>query len=327
MKYRKLGNTGINVSEVSFGTWAIGGAWGKTNDQESLKALNYAIGQGVNFFDTADVYGDGHSEELLAKVTKGKEDEIFIATKFCRSGDILSKENYSYEAVRTYCEASLKRLNREALDLYQIHCPPTDILKDGAVFEVLDRLQEEGKIKNYGVSVETVEEGLLCLENHNVKTLQVIFNIFRQKPLEALLPEAYKKDVGILVRLPLASGLLTGKFTKDHIFEENDHRKFNENGESFNVGETFAGLGFAKGVELSEQLTWIAKGRDSMATSALRWLLDQKKISCIIPGFRNIGQIDENLKALKEKSFTDIEMNKISRFYQENVESFIRGPY
>ncbi len=327
MKYRKLGNTGMNVSEVSFGTWAIGGAWGKTNDQESLKALDYAIDQGVNFFDTADVYGDGHSEELLAKATKGKEDEIFIATKFCRSGDIASKENYSYEAVRTYCEASLKRLNREALDLYQIHCPPTDILKDGAVFEVLDRLQAEGKIKNYGVSVETVEEGLLCLVNENVKTLQVIFNIFRQKPLEILLPEAYKKDVGILVRLPLASGLLTGKFTKDHIFEEDDHRKFNENGESFNVGETFAGLGFAKGVGLSEQLKWISEGRNSMATAALRWILDQKEISCIIPGFRNIEQIDENLKALNEKRFTDIELNKISRFYIENVESFIRGPY
>jgi aryl-alcohol dehydrogenase-like predicted oxidoreductase len=327
MNYRELGNTGIKISEVSFGTWAIGGSWGKTNDEEALRSLEYAIDQGVNFFDTADVYGEGHSEELLAKATKGKEDQIYIATKFCRQGDIFDPKNYSYETVRSYCEDSLRRLNREAIDLYQIHCPATEILRDGSVFEVLDRLQEEGKIRHYGVSVETVEEGMISLENPNVKSLQIIFNMFRQKPLETLIPQAYQNEVGLLVRLPLASGLLTGKFSTGHVFEEDDHRRFNENGEAFNVGETFAGLGFRKGVELANQLKWIAEGRQSMASAALRWILDQKEITCIIPGFKNIDQVKDNLGALETKSFTEEELQTIQRFYQENVKEFIRGPY
>ncbi|MCM3587476.1 aldo/keto reductase [Mesobacillus maritimus] len=327
MNYRELGNTGIKISEVSFGTWAIGGAWGKTSDAEAIKSLEYAMDKGVNFFDTADVYGDGHAEELLAKATKGKEDEIYIATKFCRQGDIFDPENYSYDKVRAYCEDSLRRLNREAIDLYQIHCPATEILRDGRVFEVLDRLQEEGKIRHYGVSVETVEEGLICLENPNVKSLQIIFNMFRQKPLEKLIPEAYNKGVGLLVRLPLASGLLTGKFTTDHVFEEDDHRRFNENGEAFNVGETFAGLGFKKGVELADQLKWIAEGRQSMASASLRWILDQKEISCIIPGFKNRKQVEDNLSALETKPFSAEEQQKIQHFYEAQVKDFISGPY
>lgn len=327
MNYRPLGTTGFNVSEVSFGTWAIGGSWGSVSDEESLKGLDYAIGQGVNFFDTADVYGDGHSEELLAKATKGKENEIHIATKFCRQGDIHSKDNYSYETVRAYCEASLKRLNREAIDLYQVHCPPTDVLRDGQVFEVLDRLQKEGKIKNYGVSVETVEEGLICLANPNVKTLQVIFNMFRQKPLEELFPKAKESGVGIIVRLPLASGLLTGKFTLDHTFEQEDHRNFNENGDAFNVGETFAGLGFKKGVELANELRWIAEERESMTKASLRWILDQEEVSCVIPGFKTVGQIQENLDSMNVKPFTVEDRQKIEDFYYQSVKQYIRGAY
>lgn len=327
MKYRELGNTGIMISEVSFGTWAIGGSWGSTNDTEALKSLQYAMDQGVNFFDTADVYGDGHSEQLLAKATKGKEDQVYIATKFCRKGDIFDPQNYSYETVSTYAEDSLRRLNREAIDLFQIHCPATEILKDGSVFEVLDRLKKEGKIRHYGVSVETVEEGLICLEHPNVKSLQIIFNIFRQKPLEKLIPEAYQKGVGLLVRLPLASGLLTGKFTTNHVFEADDHRRFNENGEAFNVGETFAGLGFRKGVELADELKWIAEGRKSMASAALRWILDQKEITCIIPGFKNVKQVEDNLSALDTKPFSIEEQKEIQRFYQEKVKDFVRGPY
>jgi aryl-alcohol dehydrogenase-like predicted oxidoreductase len=327
MNYRELGNTGIKISEVSFGTWAIGGSWGKTSDAEALKSLEYAMDNGVNFFDTADVYGDGHSEELLAKATKGKEDEIYIATKFCRQGDIFDPQTYSYEQVRSYCEDSLRRLNREAIDLYQIHCPATGILRDGSVFEVLDRLKEEGKIRHYGVSVETVEEGLISLKNPNVKSLQIIFNMFRQKPLEKLIPQAHENGVGLLVRLPLASGLLTGKFSKDHVFEEDDHRNFNENGEAFNVGETFAGLGFKKGVELAEQLKWIAEGRNSMASASLRWILDQKEITAIIPGFKNLKQVQDNLSTLETKSFTAEEQQRLQRFYEENVKDFIRGAY
>jgi aryl-alcohol dehydrogenase-like predicted oxidoreductase len=200
-------------------------------------------------------------------------------------------------------------------------------LKDGQVFEVLDRLQREGKIRHYGVSVETVEEGLICLEHPNVKSLQIIFNMFRQKPLEKLIPEAYQKGVGLLVRLPLASGLLTGKFTAEHVFESDDHRRFNENGEAFNVGETFAGLGFRKGVELADQLKWIAEGRKSMASAALRWILDQREITCIIPGFKNVKQVEDNLSALDTNPFSEEEKQEIQRFYQEKVKDIIRGPY
>ncbi|PTI68430.1 aldo/keto reductase [Staphylococcus succinus] len=327
MKYRELGNTGMMISEVSFGTWAIGGAWGETNDEEALKALSYAIDQGVNFFDTADVYGDGHSEALLAKATEGKEDEIYIATKFCRQGDIADPQNYSYETVKSYCEDSLKRLNRDSIDLFQIHCPATDILKDGSVFKVLDQLTEERLIRHYGVSVESVEEGLICLEYPNVASLQIIFNMFRQKPLEKLIPKAYQQGVGIIARVPLASGLLTGKFTSETKFSEDDHRKFNENGESFNVGETFSGLGLQKGVELANQLQWIGEDRPSMASAALKWILDYKEISCINPGFRNIKQVKQNLATLDTKSFTESEKLEIENFYKEKVADFIRGTY
>lgn len=327
MKYRELGNTGLQVSEVSFGTWAIGGSWGNTNDDEALKGLDKAIGEGVNFFDTADVYGDGHAEQLLAKATKGKEDDIYIATKFCRAGDIHGLETYSEARVRAYCEASLKRLERERIDLYQIHCPPLSVLKDGRVFEVLDKLQAEGKIRHYGVSVETVEEGLFCLGVPGVKALQVILNLFRQKPLTQLLPKAQESGVGILVRLPLASGLLTGKFKPDTTFAADDHRSFNANGEQFNVGETFAGLPFAKGVELAAQLDWIAEGRGDMARAAMRWILDQPEVTCVIPGFRNVRQVEDNLGAIDVPSFSEAELMRLAAFYQSEVAQHIRGAY
>ncbi|MFZ4453028.1 aldo/keto reductase [Salibacterium aidingense] len=327
MKYRQLGNTELKVSEISFGTWAIGGGWGAANDTEALKGLERAMKAGVNFFDTADVYGDGHSEELLAKATKGREDEIHIASKFCRAGDIHDPAAYSNEAVKAYCENSLRRLERERLDLYQIHCPPKHILEDGRVFQVLDTLQQEGKIRHYGVSVETVEEGLICLQQPNVRTLQVIFNIFRQKPLEELLPKAKANGVGILARLPLASGLLTGKFTKASTFAEDDHRRFNREGEKFNVGETFAGLPFEKGVELSEALNWIAEGRGNMTRGALRWILDHKEVSCVIPGFKTVNQVEDNLQASESAYYSKEEMEQLKLFYQNQVLPHIRGGY
>ncbi|OXS74744.1 aldo/keto reductase [Domibacillus enclensis] len=327
MNYRELGNTGMKISEVSFGTWAIGGSWGTTTDAESLSALDDAIDQGVNFFDTADVYGDGHSEKLLAKATKGKEEDIYIATKFCRQGDIHAAETYSYEQVKAYCEASLRRLERDRIDLYQIHCPATQILEDGNVFHVLDRLQEEGKIRHYGVSVESVEEGLMCLKHSNVKSLQVIFNLFRQKPSEELFEQAKAQGVGIIVRLPLASGLLTGKFKQSDTFEEDDHRNFNNDGKAFNVGETFAGLGFQKGVELADQLKWIADGRGSMAEASLRWILDHPEVTTIIPGFKNTKQVRQNLQALQTPSFSKEEQERINDFYHNEVKQHIRGIY
>lgn len=328
MNYRPLGNTGLKVSEISFGTWAIGGAWGQTDEAESLRALAKAIDEGVNFFDTADVYGDGRSERLLAQATKGRQDKIHIATKFCRAGNIHDPSTYAYERVNAWCEDSLRRLNRETIDLYQIHCPPTEILKDGSVFGVLDRLQREGKIRAYGVSVESVEEGLICLEYPGVQALQIIFNLFRQKPIDALLPQAYKNGVGLLVRLPLASGLLTGKFAKDTRFEPDDHRHFNRDGQAFNVGETFAGLPFEKGVELAKELAWIAEDREgSMTRASLRWLLDFPEITCVIPGFKSVRQVEDNLGALRVKSFTPEERRRLREFYAAKVHPFIRGKY
>jgi aryl-alcohol dehydrogenase-like predicted oxidoreductase len=328
MNYRPLGRTGLQVSELSFGTWAIGGSWGQTDEAESLRALDRAIGEGVNFFDTADVYGDGRSERLLARAAKGREDRVHIATKFCRAGDIRDPKTYTYDKVSEWCENSLRRLERETIDLYQIHCPPIEILKDGSVFGVLDRLQREGKIRAYGVSVESVEEGLLCLEQPGVQALQIIFNIFRQKPIDTLLPEAKRRGVGLLVRLPLASGLLTGKFSADARFEPDDHRNFNRDGQAFNVGETFAGLPFEKGVELARELAWIAEGRGgSMTHASLRWLLDFPEITCVIPGFKSVRQVEDNLGALGVASFTPEEKSRLRAFYAEKVHPFIRGSY
>jgi aryl-alcohol dehydrogenase-like predicted oxidoreductase len=327
LKYNQLGNTDLNISELSFGTWAIGGAWGKLDDREALKALDKAMDAGVNFFDTADVYGDGHSEELLAKSTKGKVASIQIATKFCRSADIHDPRTYSMDSVRAFCENSLRRLDREAIDLYQIHCPPLEILKEGSVFEVLEKLKEEGKIRYYGVSVETVEEGIFCLEHTKASSLQVIFNLLRQKPLEKLFPMAMEKDVGILARVPLASGLLTGKFTKDTTFESDDHRSFNRNGEAFNVGETFGGLDFKKGVELSDELNWIEKGRGNRTRAAIKWILQQEEVSSVIPGFRSVKQAEDNLKALNAKEFSPEELQTLKSFYEKEVHTHIRGAY
>ncbi|UTR14170.1 aldo/keto reductase [Salipaludibacillus sp. LMS25] len=327
MNYRRLGSTDLKVSELSFGTWAIGGSWGKTSDKEALEGLDKAIDHGVNFFDTADVYGDGHSEKLLAKATKGKKHDIYIASKFCRAGDIHDPLTYSESSVRHYLEKSLKRLNRECIDLYQIHCPPIKILQEGSVFHVLDKLQKEGKIRYYGVSVETVEEGLLCLEQQNVRALQVIFNIFRQKPAMDLFPKAIDKGVGILARVPLASGLLTGKFSEGHQFSEDDHRQFNKNGDQFNVGETFAGIPFDKGVKLSKDLMWITQKRESMATASLKWILEHHAVSAVIPGFKTADQVEKNLKAVYEKKFSQMEMSKLAEFYKRDVHDHIRGPY
>ncbi|SER91093.1 Predicted oxidoreductase [Gracilibacillus ureilyticus] len=327
MNYRQFGKTDMKISELSFGTWAIGGAWGETSDKEALNGLARAMDAGVNFFDTADVYGDGHSEELLAKATKGKEDKIYIATKFCRAGDIHDPQTYSEKSVTNYVENSLKRLQREQLDLIQIHCPPIEILRNGHVFEVLDKLQQQGKIRHYGVSVETVEEGLLSMENPNVAALQVIFNIFRQKPVKELFPAAKEKNVGILARVPLASGLLTGKFSKSHQFEQDDHRNFNKDGDAFNVGETFAGLPFSKGVELSNKLEWIAESRGNMTRAALKWILSHDAVSSVIPGFKTVKQVEDNLAAVDVPDFSENEMEQLRSFYDAEVHKHIRGPY
>ena len=327
MQYRTLGKTGLSISCLSFGTWAIGGSWGAMVDEKiAIDALRFAVDHGVNFFDTADVYGEGRAETILGK-TFGNQPNVLIATKFCRAGDIAAPRTYRYDSVRQFAEKSLSRLHRDAIDLYQIHCPPRWVIEQGDVFGVLDRLKDEGLIRHYGVSVETVEEGLLAVAYPGVAALQVIFNIFRQKPLAQLLPQAHAHEVGILARVPLASGLLTGKFRPNDTFSEDDHRHFNRDGQAFNVGETFAGLPFALGVELVNQLRWIQNGRGSMASAALRWILDQPAVTAAIPGFKNSQQIASNLVALEAKPFTPDELERLSNFYHSKVEGAIRGPY
>lgn len=324
---RTLGKTGYEISEIGLGTWAIGGSWGQTVDRdEALNSLAFAADQGVNFFDTADVYGDGRAEELLGAIFHGRPD-ILIATKFCRRGDIEDPTTYQYDTVKGYLVESLRRLQREAVDLYQIHCPPTWVIERGDVFQVLDRLKSEGLVRHYGVSVETIHEGLTAIQYPGVASLQVIFNVLRQKPLTTLFPEASRNNVGILARVPLASGLLTGKFRPADTFPEGDHRHFNQNGETFNVGETFSGLPFQKGVELVDEIRWMNENRRTLAAAALRWILDQPTVTSVIPGFKNIDQVKQNLATEEVPPFTQGELDRLSTFYRESVEPWIRGPY
>lgn len=327
MKYNPLGNTDMRVSEVSFGTWALGGDWGDVSKETAIESLHHAIDRGVNFFDTADVYGSGRSEELIGQVLKEREERVYIATKFGRRDNFADLSNYTYDKVKAYCEDSLRRLQMEAIDLYQIHCPSTEVLEDRGVFAVLEDLKKEGKIRYYGVSVETDDQGKFVLENTKASSLQVIVNMLRQKPVDQMIALAAEKNVGILARVPLASGLLTGKYTKDSRFPDNDHRNYNRDGAAFNVGETFGGLPFEKAVDLVQELSWVSEGRDSMADAALKWILQQKGITTVIPGFKSIQQIDTNLRAADTKPFTTEELQRLSDFYWTRVHDHIRGAY
>jgi aryl-alcohol dehydrogenase-like predicted oxidoreductase len=321
---RVFGQTGLEVSEVSFGTWALGGDWGDVPEPDAVAGINTAIDAGVNLFDTADVYGRGRAEELLGRVV-GRRSEILIATKFCRWDDVGDRRSYEEARVRAYCEASLRRLGRETIDLYQIHCPPTDVIERGEVFEVLRTLRREGKIREFGVSVETAAQGRLALQHDGVAALQVIFNIFRQNLVEELFPQVEAAGVGILARVPLASGLLTGKFTASSTFSPDDHRSYNREGESFNVGETFAGVPFELGVELAEELQWIAEGRGTMAAAALRWVLDDPHVSAVIPGFKSVRQVEQNLAAATVKPFSREEIDRLAAFFRERVRPHVKG--
>ncbi|SER97240.1 aldo/keto reductase [Salisediminibacterium halotolerans] len=327
MNYRKLGSTDLTISELSFGTWAIGGAWGSTNDTEALKGLETAIDKGVNFFDTADVYGDGHAEKLIGRKAKERQEEVYIASKFGRGLDFTDPDTYKEKQVRSFLDRTLKNIGRDTLDLYQIHCPPMKIIQDGEIFSVLDKLQKEGKIRYSGVSVESTEEGLEALKYPNVKALQVIFNLFRQKPVDELFPKAIDQGVGILARVPLASGLLTGKFQPSQAFAADDHRNFNRDGAAFNVGETFAGLPFETGVDLSQEIEWIKDNRETMAAAALKWILEHDAISAVIPGFKTAKQVEDNLKAIDVPGFSQTEMEQLKSFYDERVHAHIRGSY
>ena len=273
MEYRNLGQTGMRVSEISLGTWAFGGDWGSVGDDEAYATLNRAVDLGVNFLDTADVYGDGRSEKLISRLLKERDEELFVATKAGRRLNPHTAEGYDYDNLSAFVERSLENIGVEALDFLQLHCPPTETYHQDETFEALDRLQEAGKIKNYGVSVEKVEEARMALEYPGVKTIQIIFNIFRQKPAEELFPIAEEHDIGIVVRVPLASGLLSGKMSADRQFPEDDHRNFNREGEAFDRGETFAGVDFETGLEAAEELKRYVPEGHTLAQLALRWIL------------------------------------------------------
>ncbi len=319
MEYRELGRTGWKVSEISFGSWAIGGTWGDVDDKESLAALHRALEMGVNFFDTADVYGDGRSERLLAQLRKQRHEEFYIATKAGRRLNPHVAVGYNRKNLSTFVERSLKNLKTEALDLLQLHCPPTEVYYMPEVFDVLDDMVKEGKIKYYGVSVEKVEEALKAIEFPQVQSVQIIFNIFRQRPAELFFPEAQRRKVGILARVPLASGLLTGKLTKNSQFAADDHRTFNRHGESFDRGETFSGLDYESGLQAVDRLRALVPSGQTMAQMALRWILMFPAVTCAIPGAKRTQQAEENIRADNLPPLSNAIMAEIDKLYKETV--------
>jgi aryl-alcohol dehydrogenase-like predicted oxidoreductase len=326
MKYRKLGCTGWKISEISFGAWAIGGAWGNVDDKESLAALHAALDGGVNFFDTADVYGDGRSERLLAKLRKERKEKFYIATKAGRRLSKQTSEGYSRKNLTAWIERSLKNLQVDALDLLQLHCPPTEVYYQPEVFGILDDLVKAGKLRHYGVSVEKVEEALKAIEFPNVQSVQIIFNIFRQRPNDLFLAEAQKRKVGILARVPLASGLLSGKISRASQFAKDDHRNFNRHGEAFDRGETFAGVDFETGLRAVEELKKLVPKKATLAQLALRWILEFPAVTCAIPGAKRPAQVLENLAASDLKPLSARTMREIRALYETEVRPLVH-PY
>ena len=329
MNTRIFGKTGRVVGEVGLGCWQIGGNWGEVSDDTALSILRTACEQGTTFFDTADVYGDGRSETLVGRFLKESRarDRLFIATKLGRRGDPGWPANFTREAVRRHTEDSLRRLGVEALDLTQLHCVPAEVLKRGELFGWLEELKREGKLRAYGASVESMDEALWCCAQPGCASLQIIFSIFRQKPVHTLFEPARAAGVAIIVRLPLASGLLSGRMTKATTFPADDHRNFNRDGAAFNVGETFAGLPFAKGVELADALKAQVPAGLTMAELALRWCLDFEAVSVIIPGAKSPEQARANIRAGALAPLGATKHVQLAAFYERHVAAHIRGPY
>jgi len=323
MKYRTLGRTGWKVSEISFGAWAIGGAWGEVEDKESLAALHRALDGGVNFFDTADVYGDGRSERLLAKLRQERKESFYIATKAGRRLDPHVTEGYNRKNLTAFIERSLRNLKTDAIDLLQLHCPPTPVFYLPEVFGVLDDLAKAGKLRHYGVSVEKVEEALKAVEFPNVQSVQIIFNLFRQRPSELFFPEAQRRKVGILARVPLASGMLTGKLSRSSTFAKDDHRAFNRHGEAFDRGETFAGVDYDTGLRAVRALGRIAPAGATMAQLALRWILMFPAVTCAIPGAKRPAQVEENLAAAEVPALSAERMKKVRAIYEAEIRPLV----
>jgi aryl-alcohol dehydrogenase-like predicted oxidoreductase len=323
MEYRPLGRTGFDVSSISFGAWAIGGTWGTVDDAVSRKALHRAIERGVNFFDTADVYGDGKSERLLGELRKETREPIFIATKAGRRASPHTAPSYTRANLTRYVERSLTNLGVDAIDLLQLHSPPTDVYYMPEAFDVLDDLVREGKIRFYGVSVERVEEALKSLEYSNVQSVQIIFNIFRQRPAHLFFGQAKQRSVGVLARLPLSSGMLTGKMTPATTFAPDDHRAFNREGAAFDKGETFSGVPFDKGLEIVEELRSLLPAGPAMAQWALRWILMHDAVSCAIPGAKTPQQVDDNMASAELAPLPDALMAKLGDLYDRRLRPLV----
>ena len=323
MQYRPLGRTGWNVSAISFGAWAIGGTWGPVQDEESIAALHRAIDMGVNFIDTADVYGDGRSERLIAQVKKSRKEEIIVATKAGRRLNPHTAEGYNRQNLTAFVERSLKNLEVEALDLLQLHCPPTPVYYMPEVFGVLDDLVAAGKIRYYGVSVEKVEEALKAIEYPNVQSVQIIFNIFRMRPADLFFREAARRQVGIIARVPLASGLLTGKITRETQFSPDDHRAFNRQGEAFDRGETFSGVDLEIALQAVEELRPLVPSGMTMTQFALRWILMFPEVTCAIPGAKRPSQAEENFSAADLPPLSEETMQKVKAIYEARIKPLV----
>lgn len=323
MQYRELGRTGWKVSTVSFGAWAIGGSWGSVDDKDSLAALHRSIDLGVNFIDTADVYGDGRSERLIAQLRKERSEAIYVVTKAGRRLNPHVASGYTRQNLTSFVERSLKNLDTEAIDLLQLHCPPTEVFYMPAVFGVLEDLVRAGKLRYYGVSVEKVEEALKAIEYPNVQTVQIIFNIFRQRPAELFFHEAMRRKVGILARVPLASGLLTGKLSSRSRFESDDHRAFNRHGESFDRGETFSGVDYETGLKAVEELRALVPAGWSMSQFALRWILMFESVTCTIPGAKNPAQAEDNVTAAGLPALDDSTMQRVRQIYEARLRELV----
>jgi len=325
MQYRVLGKTTYNVSTVSFGAWAIGGTWGQTNDEESLAALHRAIDLGVNFIDTADVYGDGKSERLVAALRKSRKDPFFVATKAGRRLNPHTADGYNRSNLTAFVERSLRNLETESLDLLQLHCPPIDVYYRPDVFGVLDDLKQAGKIRHYGVSVERVEEALKAISYPNVASVQIIYNVFRQRPAELFFREAEANNVGILARLPLSSGLLSGKMSRASTFDADDHRSFNRNGEAFDKGETFSGIDFETALDAVEELRPLVPTGMTMAQFALRWILMRPEVTCVIPGAKRPAQVDDNCAAADLPEISSKTRDAIQTLYRERIRPLVHA--
>lgn len=318
-----MGKTGYEVSAIGFGAWAIGADWGRVDDADSLRALHAAADAGVTLYDTADVYGDGHSERLIGRFLRERSGErLFVATKMGRRVPQVSA-NYTPQAFRGWIERSLDNLGVDRLDLVQLHCPPTDVYYRPELFAALDELVAEGLIAHYGVSVEKVEEGLKSIEYPGVASVQIIFNIVRQRPAERFLAEAQRRDVGVLARVPLASGLLTGKLSRESRFEPTDHRSYNRHGESFDVGETFAGLDYETGLELVEELRSLVPTDATLAQMALRWILMFKGVTAAIPGAKTPEQVRANTAAADLPRLPDQIMARVRELYGEYAKPLV----